>query len=201
MNARELARQVTRTGALALPIVAVGAACAGAAWSALHAGAARDLAELVRRAPAGLGPVLALVLAAAPVGAAQAGEIGALREGQQLAWLRASGRSVLAHVVASRVLASALVMPLAALVATAAVLAAATARSGAGVAPLARLALGDVGDGALCAAGGGALLGLVACATGLFSRSGVARTAARAAALSLAVAAGLALALVAARAA
>ena len=62
------------------------------------------------------------LLVAAPLGALLAGELGALREGRQLAWLRASGRSVLADLVAARIVALALVGPLAALVAAFALL-------------------------------------------------------------------------------
>jgi ABC-type transporter Mla maintaining outer membrane lipid asymmetry permease subunit MlaE len=196
MNARELARQVTRAGALALPIAAIGAALAGAAWSELHADAPRELARLVQHA-ALLGPVVALLLVAAPLAAAQAGEIGALREGQQIAWLLASGRSVLAHVVAARVVAAMLVLPLAALVAMATLLGVTALGHRAGAAPLAGLGVGDLVAGAWRAAAGGAALGLAACATGLLSRAGVAHTAARAAAVALAVAAGLGLAMLA----
>lgn len=200
MNARELARQVTRAGALALPLVALGAAVASIVWSQLASDASQGLADLVHHAPGVLGPIVALLLVAAPLGAVQAGEISALREGQQIAWLRASGRSVFADVVAARVIALGLVLPLAALVAMATllgVIALDTALRGSGVAPLAALALADVLAGATRAALCGVALAAVACATGLLSRSNVARTAARGAALCLLVAAGLGLALLA----
>lgn len=193
-NARELARQVTRAGAIALPIAALGAVVAGFAWG--HA-SDRDIAVLVRNAPELIGPVVALLFLAAPLGAAQAGEIGALRAGEQIAWLHASGRSVFAHVIAARVLAIALVAPLAALVAAFALLGATAseiASQDAAVASIASITPARVFGGALRAAVGGTAIAAVACAAGLASQGSVARTAAIGAAASMLVAAGLGLA-------
>jgi ABC-type transporter Mla maintaining outer membrane lipid asymmetry permease subunit MlaE len=197
MNARELARRVTEVGRLALPIVVLGAAGASAAWLAFAEGGSP---ALVRAAPGLVGPLAAVLLAAGPLGAAQAGEIGALRAGRQIEWLRAAGRSVFAQVVAARVLAVAIVLPLASGIAVATCLAATaidTAWRHTGALPLARLALADVAAGAERAALGGAVLGAVACATGLVSRASVARTAARGAIACLSVAAAFAFALLA----
>ncbi len=197
MNARELARQVTRAGALALPIAALGAALASAAWIAFADG---GLAPLVHRAPRVFGPVVAVLLAAAPLGAAQAGDVGALRDGRQIEWLRAAGRSVLGRVVAPRVVAAGLVLAVAALVAAATGLAGAAladTRHGSGVGALAGLALGDVVGGALRTAAAGAVLGAAACATGLATGLPVARVAARGALVGLLVALLLGLALLA----
>jgi len=193
MNGRELARQVTRVGALALPIAALGAGGAGFAW-----GRAADhgIATLVRNAPELIGPVVALLFLAAPLGAVQAGEIGALRAGEQLAWLRASGHSVFAQVVAARVLAVAIVAPLAALVAAFALLGATAfeiARQDAAVASIATITPQRLLGGALRAVAGGAAIAGVACAAGLASRTTVARTAARGAAAGMVVAAALGL--------
>jgi len=194
MNARELARQVTRTGALALPIAALGAVVVGVAWGHATDG---GIAVLVRNAPELIGPVVALLFLAAPLGAAQAGELGALRSGEQIAWLQASGRSVFATVVAARVAAVAIVAPLAALVAAFALLGATAfeiASQDAAVASIASITPARVFGGALRAAVGGTAIAAVACAAGLASQAGVARSAALGAAASLLVAAGLGLA-------
>jgi ABC-type transporter Mla maintaining outer membrane lipid asymmetry permease subunit MlaE len=167
---------------------------AGIAWG--HA-AEPSLAARVHAAPERIGPAVALLLLAAPLGAAQAGEIGALRLGDQLAWLRASGRSVFAHVVLARVLAVAIVAPLAALLAAFALLGVAAldgAPPGAAVASLASVTPGRVLGGAARAAAGGGGIAAIACAVGLLSHKSVAQAAARGAAAALVAAAGLGIA-------
>lgn len=197
MNARELARQTTRVGAIALPLALLGAGAVGLAWSFTATDLSRALADLARRTPGGLGPLIALLVVAAPLGAVHAGELAALRDGQQLAWLRASGHSVLRHVVVARVGAVALVAPLAGLLAAVALLGVFMLRQGVELAPLAGLEPATLPAGALRAGAGGIAIAAVACAVGLASRASVAETAARGAAASLATAALVGLALLA----
>jgi phospholipid/cholesterol/gamma-HCH transport system permease protein len=197
---RELARQCTRVGAAALPVVAIGGALGGAALASLASDAAEVLAWLARHAPGSVAPSAALLLVAAPVGARMAGDVSALRDGGQLAWLRAAGRSAFRDVVGPRLAAALLVLPIAALVADAALLGAASlvaTHRGVAVAGFAALAPGAVAAGALGAGVAGAVIAAVACAAGLVTRAApasasgpVARAAARGAAgASLAAAA------------
>jgi phospholipid/cholesterol/gamma-HCH transport system permease protein len=170
---RELAVQGTRIGAAALPAVAIGGALVGCAWIAASDDASAALASLVRSVPREVGPLVAGLLVAARVGATMAGSLAALRAGQQVDWLRASGLSPLRHLVSPRLLAAVLVLPVATLVADAFALGAASlvaVQRGAEPLALAQLVSGDVWIGLAKAALFGATLAGVACAVGLHWR-------------------------------
>ena len=205
MSPRELAVQGTRIGAAALPAVAIGAALAGCAWIAASGDASAALAMLVRRVPRSLGPLVAGLLVAARVGATMAAELASLRAGQQVDWLRAAGVSVPRTLVVPRLLAAALVLPVATLVADAFALGAASllaAQRGAAPLAFAQLAPADVGIGIAKAALFGAALAGVACAVGLQWRGAahdVPRSAGRGAAAAVLAVAALDLLLVASR--
>jgi hypothetical protein len=198
MSGRDLAREASRIGALALPVAALGAGGAGAAAIALAADPAAVLAHFARRAPAVVAPLAALLFVAAPVGARIAGDLRAAREGGQLDWLLAAGHSPWRLLVAPRIGAALLLLALAALVAGAALLAAAWL-----VAPDRELAAASFAvldpaafaRGAVAAGIGGAALAAAAAAAGLAvgdaggaTRSRVATAAARGAAAALAAA-------------
>ncbi len=175
MSPREVAVQVTRIGAAALPAVAIGGALVGCAWIVASADASVALATLVQSVPRSIGPLVAGLLVAARVGATMAGEIAAMRAGQQVDWLRAVGLSPLRQLVSPRLLAAALVMPVATLVADAFVLGAASLlamQRGAAPIAFAQLAPAEVGIGLAKAILFGAVLAAVACAIGLHWRSG-----------------------------
>jgi phospholipid/cholesterol/gamma-HCH transport system permease protein len=138
------------------------------------ADAATALATLVSRVPRSIGPLVAGILVAARVGALLAGELGELRRGQQLDWLRAAGLSPLRQLVLPRLLAVVLVMPVAALVADASLLTAASllaVQRGAAALAFAQLAPAEVWIGLAKAALFGATLAGVACAIGLGLRA------------------------------
>lgn len=173
MTPRELAVQGTRIGAAALPAVAIGGAFVGCAWIAASDDASAALASLVRRVPREIGPLIAGLLVAARVGATMSGDLAALRAGQQVDWLRATGLSPLRHLVSPRLLAAVLVLPVATLVADAFALGAASlvaVQRGAEPLALAQLVSGDVWIGLAKAALFGATLAGVACAVGLHWR-------------------------------
>lgn len=188
MNARELARQTTRAGVAALPVATLGGALVGAAIGATMPESPAAMVWLARRGPLTIGPVTAALCVAAPVGARIAADIAALRAGETLLWLRASGHSVLRHVALPRIVAAFLVLPLAALLCSGALLGAASLVAtphGAGAAPLAGVTTSALAAGSLATAGCGAVLAAVACAIGLATRSGIARAASRGAAAAL----------------
>jgi phospholipid/cholesterol/gamma-HCH transport system permease protein len=190
MNARELARQTTRAGAAALPVATLGGALVGAAIAATSREGGEALAWLARRGPAAIGPITAALCVAAPIGARMAGDVATLRAGDTLLWLRASGHSALRHVALPRILAALLVLPLAALLCSAALFGAASlvaAPRGAAATPLAAVTTSALGVGSLAAAGFGAALATAACAVGFATRTGVARAASRGAAAALLV--------------
>lgn len=173
MTPRELAAQGTRIGAAALPAVAIGGAFVGCAWIAASDDASAALASLVRRVPREIGPLVAGLLVAARVGATMSGDLAALRAGQQVDWLRATGLSPLRHLVLPRLLAAVLVLPVATLVADAFALGAASlvaVQRGAEPLALAQLVASDVWIGLAKAALFGATLAGVACAVGLHWR-------------------------------
>ena len=197
MNAREVARQTTRAGVAALPVATLGGALVGAAIAATAA-TSRESADaigwLARHGPVAVAPITAALCAAAPVGARMAGDIAALRGGETLLWLRASGHSELRHVGLPRFLAALLVMPIAALLCSGALLGVASllaAPRGAGTAPFAAVTTSALAMGSLLAAGFGAALAGVACVVGFATHTGVARAASRGAAASLLVVAAL----------
>ncbi|MBS1107773.1 MAG: transporter permease, partial [Deltaproteobacteria bacterium] len=174
MSVRELTAQCTRIGAAVLPAVIAGSALVGCAWIVQSADAAAALAALVARVPRAIGPLVAGILVAARVGALLAGELGELRRGQQVDWLRAAGLSPLRQLVLPRLLAVVLVMPVATLVADAALLAGASllaVQRGAAALAFAQLAPAAVWIGLAKAALFGATLTGVACAIGLGLRA------------------------------
>ena len=205
MSARELAAQCTRIGAAVLPAVVVGSALVGCAWIVQSADAATALATLVSRVPRAIGPLVAGILVAARMGALLAGELGELRRGQQLDWLRAAGLSPLRQLVLPRLLAAVLVMPVATLVADASLLAGASllaVQRGAAALAFAQLAPAEVWIGLAKAALFGATLAGVACAIGLGLRTSVndiPRLASRGAVAAMLAVAALDLLLVASR--
>ena len=205
MSARELAAQCTRIGAAVLPAVVVGSALVGCAWIVQSADAATALATLVSRVPRAIGPLVAGILVAARMGALLAGELGELRRGQQLDWLRAAGLSPLRQLVLPRLLAAVLVMPVATLVADASLLAGASllaVQRGAAALAFAQLAPAEVWIGLAKAALFGASLAGVACAIGLGLRTSVndiPRLASRGAVAAMLAVAALDLLLVASR--
>ena len=200
---RELAVQCTRIGAAVLPAVIAGSALVGCAWIVQSADAAAALAALVARVPRAIGPLVAGILVAARVGALLAGELGELRRGQQVDWLRAAGLSPLRQLVLPRLLAVVLVMPVATLVADAALLAGASllaVQRGAAALAFAQLAPAAVWIGLAKAALFGATLTGVACAIGLGLRaSDIPRLASRGAVAAMLAVAALDLLLVASR--
>jgi phospholipid/cholesterol/gamma-HCH transport system permease protein len=205
LTPRELAVQGTRIGAAALPAVAIGGAFVGCAWIAASGDATVALASLVRRVPREIGPLVAGLLVAARVGATMAGDLAALRAGQQVDWLRATGLSPLRHLVAPRWLAAVLVLPVATLVADAFALGAASlvaGQRGAEPLALAQLVSGDVWIGLAKSALFGATLAGVACAVGLHWRGAandVPRSAGRGAVSAMLAVAALDLLFVASR--
>jgi len=205
LSARELAAQCTRIGAAVLPAVVVGSALVGCAWIVQSADAATALATLVSRVPRAIGPLVAGILVAARMGALLAGELGELRRGQQLDWLRAAGLSPLRQLVLPRLLAAVLVMPVATLVADASLLAGASllaVQRGAAALAFAQLAPAEVWIGLAKAALFGATLAGVACAIGLGLRTSVndiPRLASRGAVAAMLAVAALDLLLVASR--
>lgn len=203
MSVRELAAQCTRIGAAVLPAVIAGSALVGCAWIVQSADAAAALAALVARVPRAIGPLVAGILVAARVGALLAGELGELRRGQQVDWLRAAGLSPLRQLVLPRLLAVVLVMPVATLVADAALLAGASllaVQRGAAALAFAQLAPAAVWIGLAKAALFGATLTGVACAIGLGLRaSDIPRLASRGAVAAMLAVAALDLLLVASR--
>ena len=205
MSARELAAQCTRIGAAVLPAVVVGSALVGCAWIVQSADAATALATLVSRVPRAIGPLVAGILVAARMGALLAGELGELRRGQQLDWLRAAGLSPLRQLVLPRLLAAVLVMPVATLVADASLLAGASllaVQRGAAALAFAQLAPAEVWIGLAKASLFGATLAGVACAIGLGLRTSVndiPRLASRGAVAAMLAVAALDLLLVASR--
>ena len=171
MRPRELATQCTRIGAAVLPAVAIGGALVGCAWMLASADAATARAAMVSRIPRAIGPLVAGILVAARVGAMIAGELGELRAGQQVDWLRAAGLGRLRLLVAPRLLAAALVLPVATLVVDASALAVASLLgSPRGFDALAQLAPTDVWIGLAKAALFGVTLAGVASAVGLLRR-------------------------------
>lgn len=171
MSARELARQCTRIGAAVLPTVAIGGALVGCAWILSSPDAATARAAMVSRVPRAIGPLVAGILVAARVGAMIAGELGELHCGQQVDWLRAAGLRRLRHLVAPRLLAAVLVLPVATLVLDASALTAASLLGAPrGVQMLAQLAPADVWIGLAKAALFGMTLAGVASAIGLLRR-------------------------------
>lgn len=124
MSARELATQCTRIGAAVLPSALIAGALVGCAWLALSPDAVAARSAMVSRIPRALGPLVAGIVVAARVGAMFAGELGEARVGQQVDWLRAAGLGRLRHLVLPRLVAAALVLPVATLVVDAAALAA-----------------------------------------------------------------------------
>jgi len=205
LSARELAAQCTRIGAAVLPAVVVGSALVGCAWIVQSADAATALATLVSRVPRAIGPLVAGILVAARMGALLAGELGELRRGQQLDWLRAAGLSPLRQLVLPRLLAAVLVMPVATLVADASLLAGASllaVQRGAAALAFAQLAPAEVWIGLAKASLFGATLAGVACAIGLGLRTSVndiPRLASRGAVAAMLAVAALDLLLVASR--
>jgi phospholipid/cholesterol/gamma-HCH transport system permease protein len=205
LTLRELAVQGTRIGAAALPAVAIGGALVGCAWILGSDDASAALASLVRRVPREIGPLVAGLLVAARVGATMSGDLAALRAGQQVDWLRASGVSPLRHLVSPRLLAAVLVLPVATLVADACALGAASlvaVHRGAGPLALAQLVSADVWIGLAKAALFGATLAGVACAVGLQWRGAandVPRSAGRGAVAAILAVAALDLLFVASR--
>jgi phospholipid/cholesterol/gamma-HCH transport system permease protein len=205
LSARELAAQCTRIGAAVLPAVVVGSALVGCAWIVQSADAATALATLVSRVPRAIGPLVAGILVAARMGALLAGELGELRRGQQLDWLRAAGLSPLRQLVLPRLLAAVLVMPVATLVADASLLAGASllaVQRGAAALAFAQLAPAEVWIGLAKAALFGATLAGVACAIGLGLRTSandIPRLASRGALAAMLAVAALDLLLVASR--
>lgn len=188
MNARELARQTTRAGVAALPVATLGGALVGASIAVTSRETADALTWLARRGPVVIGPITAALCVAAPIGARMAGDVAALRAGETLLWLRASGHSVLRHVALPRIVAASLVLPIAALLCSGALFGAASlvaAPRGASATPLSAVTTSALGVGSLAAAGFGAVLAAVACAVGLATRTGVARAASRGAAAAL----------------
>lgn len=205
MSVRELAAQCTRIGATVLPSVLVGSALVGCAWIVQSADAAAALVAMVSRVPRAIGPLVAGILVAARVGAILAGELGELRRGQQVDWLRAAGLSPLRQLVLPRLLAAVLVMPVAALVADASLLGAASllaVQRGAAALAFAQLAPADVWIGLTKAALFGATLASVACAVGLGLQAtarDIPRLASRGAVAAMLAVAALELLLVASR--
>jgi len=205
LSPRELALQGTRIGAAVLPAVAIGGGLVGWAWIAASHDAAAALAVIVQRVPRGVGPLVAGLLVAARTGATMAAEIASLRAGQQVDWLRAAGLSPLRHLVSPRLLAAALVLPVATLVADAFALGTASllaSRRGAAPLALAQLAPADVWIGLAKAALFGVTLAAVACATGLHWRGAardVPRSAGRGAVAAMLAVAALDLLFVASR--
>jgi len=171
LSVRALATQCTRIGAAVLPSVAIGGALVGCAWMLSSADAASARTAMVSRIPRTIGPLVAGILVAARAGALIAGEFGELRSGQQVDWLRAAGLGRLRHLVAPRLLATVLVLPVAALVVDATALTAASLLGvPRGVDALAQLAATDVWIGLAKAALFGATLAGVASAVGLLLR-------------------------------
>ncbi len=171
MTARELATQCTRIGAAVLPAVTIGGALVGCAWMLSSRDAATARTAMMSAIPRAIGPLVAGILVAARVGAMIAGELGALRAGQQVDWLRAAGLGRLRHLVAPRLLAAALVLPVATLVVDAsALLAASLFGAPNGFGALAQLAPADVWIGLAKAALFGVTLAGVASAIGLLER-------------------------------
>jgi phospholipid/cholesterol/gamma-HCH transport system permease protein len=205
LSPRERARQGTRIGAAALPAVAIGGTLVGIAWIATSDDAAVALAQLVQQVPRAIGPLVAGLLVAARVGATMSSEIAALRAGQQLDWLRAAGLSPLLHLVLPRLIAAALVLPVATLVADAFALGAASllaVQRGAAPLAFAQLVSADVWIGLAKAVLFGATLAGVACAVGLHWRSAerdVPRSAGRGAAAAMLAIAAIDLLLAASR--
>jgi phospholipid/cholesterol/gamma-HCH transport system permease protein len=205
LKLRELASQGTRIGAAALPAAAIGGALVGCAWVATSDHAAAALAALVQRVPRSIGPLVAGLLVAARVGATIAGEVAALRAGQQIDWLRAAGISPLLHLVLPRLLAATLVLPVATVVADAFALGAASlvaVQRGAAPLAFAQLVTTDVWIGLAKAALFGATLAGVACVIGLQWRSAerdVPRSAGRGAVAAVLAVAALDLLFVASR--
>jgi phospholipid/cholesterol/gamma-HCH transport system permease protein len=168
LSARELATQCTRIGAAVLPTVLIGGALVGCAWMLLSTDAATARIEMVSRLPRSIAPLVAGILVAARVGAMIAGELGEMRAGQQVDWLRAAGLGRLRHLVAPRLLAAALVLPVATLVVDAAALTAASLLGAPrGFDALAQLVPADVWIGLAKAALFGVTLAGVASAIGL----------------------------------
>ena len=168
MSARELATQCTRIGAAVLPSALIAGALVGGAWIAVSPDAATARSAMVSRIPRAVGPLVAGIVVAARVGAMFAGELGETRVGQQVDWLRAAGLGRLRHLVLPRLVAAALVLPVATLVVDAAALAAASLMSvPRGFGALAQLEPVDVWIGLAKAALFGVTLAGVASAIGL----------------------------------
>ena len=168
MSARELATQCTRIGAAVLPSAGIAGALVGCAWIALSPDGVAARSAMVSHIPRGIGPLVAAIVVAARVGAMFAGELGEARAGQQADWLRPARLGRLRHLVAPRLVATALVLPVVTLVVDAAALAAVSLLGEPrGVAALAQLAPVDVWVGLAKAALFGVTLAGVASAIGL----------------------------------
>jgi phospholipid/cholesterol/gamma-HCH transport system permease protein len=172
-----------------------GPAVVGAAVLASFAALAGDTAAASPAAawPREAAPLVAALVACGPLAAARAGELARLRLDDQLDALRAMGGSAWHHLVAPRLLAGALVLPLLVLLADAAGLAVAYldwAPRAARWASPAGVAAGDVALGLVRGALFGAALAAVGCAAGLApprpGRGGAARRAPRAVARAVA---------------
>jgi len=167
---------------------AVVAAAALASFAALAGDAAGASAGAPATAwPREAAPLVAALVACGPLAAARAGELARLRLDDQLDALRAMGGSAWRHLVAPRLLAGALALPVLVLLADAAGLGIAYldwAPRAARWASAEGVGIGDVARGLVRGALFGAALAAVACAAGLApprpGRDGAARRAPRA---------------------
>jgi phospholipid/cholesterol/gamma-HCH transport system permease protein len=120
----QLARQLVAIGFLSLPVVGLTAVFTGAALALnIYSGGGRFNAEQVMPQIVALGilrelgPVLAALMLAGRVSAAIAAEIGAMRATEQIDAMRTLSTDPMRYLIAPRILAALMVMPVLTLVA------------------------------------------------------------------------------------